>query len=142
MKKYLLAGWFGAAAIAVLAFWHTEKDRGILAIQPQDAVSVEMYQGSGTAAPGSEAQAMMTIDEPPAIAEVLSRLDRIRPNDRGKPMDGDYTLNIHLADGSSLLYVYEKGYVTTSDGFRGRVESDNVLNRLWADLPYPVRDPA
>ncbi|MBB6670497.1 hypothetical protein [Cohnella nanjingensis] len=138
MKKYYFAGMIGVVAIVFISIW-AGRDTRIVSIQPNEAVSVEFYNASSSASLDSEVQ-VMYINEQQDIVEVFNQLSKMKPNGHARPLDGNYTFKINKTDGSNLIYVYTNGVVTTSTGFKGGVQSDNVMNRLWAMLDYPVQN--
>ncbi|WP_136605365.1 hypothetical protein [Paenibacillus dokdonensis] len=87
-----------------------------------------MFNASSPASKDMEVQ-MMKINKRHDIAEVLNHLNKIKPNDSAKPLDGNYTIILHKTDGSKIMFVYVDGVVKTSNGFKGKVKSDNIINR-------------
>ncbi|OPG99618.1 hypothetical protein B2I21_01095 [Chryseobacterium mucoviscidosis] len=83
---------------------------------------------------------MINITKKKDIAHVLTKLSEIMPKDKGLSLDGDYSIIFNKNDGSRLVYMYERGILTTSTGYKGRIISDNIINRLWAGLDYPVQN--
>ncbi|MBB6695037.1 hypothetical protein H7B90_26945 [Cohnella xylanilytica] len=140
MKKSITIAVGCAIVLAGGIYAVSEKDPRIVPVHPNEVASIEIFNASLTTVPNdSEIQAMV-VTESADVAKVIDRLNRIKPSDKAIPLDGDYTLVLHRNDGTELVYVYEKGEMRTSTGFSGQAKSDNVLNRLWASLDYPVRD--
>lgn len=135
MKKVLLATLLLVGAVLVFVFAIINKDHA-LSINADDIQIVDMYQFSSDR---SEAQRMEILEQPD-IAAIVDGLSRIKPNPNGLPLDGNYYVRLNKKDGSTFIYVHENGEVTTSNGFLGRVDNDNVMNRLWAELDYPVEN--
>ncbi|MED5016743.1 hypothetical protein P9847_05410 [Paenibacillus chibensis] len=135
MKKVILVGCIIALA-AVFIRYFGFREKSILSIKPSETASVEMYNASS---PASDEVQMMRFDNEQDVADVFNQVSQMKPSGNAKPLDGNYTLVFHQTDGSQLTYVYSNGVVRTSNGFEGRVQSDNILNRLWAKLHYPVQ---
>ncbi len=139
MKKSITIAVGCAVALASGIYVLSDKDPRIVPVHPNEVASIEIFNASSAAPNDSEIQAMNVTDQAD-VAKVIDRLNQIKPSDKAIPLDGDYTLVLHRNDGTELVYVYEKGEARTSTGFSGQAKSDNVLNRLWASLDYPVRD--
>lgn len=140
MKKSIAIAVGCAIALAGGIFVLSDTDPRIVPVHPNEVASIEIFNASLTTVPNdSEIQAMNVTDQAD-VAKVIERLNQIKPSDKAIPLDGDYTLVLRRNDGTELVYVYEKGEMRTSTGFSGQAKSDNVLNRLWASLDYPVRD--
>lgn len=140
MKKSIAIAVGCAVALTGGIFVLSDKDPRIVPVHPNEVASIEIFNASRTTVPNdSEIQAMNVTDQAD-VAKVIERLNQIKPSDKAIPLDGDYTLVLHRNDGTELVYIYEKGEMRTSAGFSGQAKSDNVLNRLWASLDYPVRD--
>jgi len=140
MKKSIAIAVGCAIALAGGIYVASDKDPRIVPVHPNEVASIEIFNASLTTVPNdSEIQAMNVTDQAD-VAKVIERLNQIKPSDKAIPLDGDYTLVLRRNDGTELVYVYEKGEMRTSTGFSSQAKSDNVLNRLWASLDYPVRD--
>ncbi|MCJ8013208.1 hypothetical protein MUG84_15860 [Paenibacillus sp. KQZ6P-2] len=134
MKKYFYVGI--VCIVALLIFVFVVREKSIISIKPNEVANVEIYN---SATNNSEVQVMNIIKQQD-VAELLNSLRRIKPNDNAKPLDGNYSIIFNKTDGTRLIYVYDNGMVKTSTGFKGRVKSDNIINRLWAKLEYPVQN--
>ncbi|MEC0240225.1 hypothetical protein P4H66_10235 [Paenibacillus dokdonensis] len=138
MKRYYLAGFICALVILLICF-SVVRDQSILSTNLNEVVDVEIYNASSPASKDLEVQ-MMNINEQHDVADVLNQLNKIKPNESAKPLDGNYTIILNKTDGSKIMYVYVNGVVKTSTGFKGKVKSDNIINRVWANLNYPVQN--
>jgi hypothetical protein len=138
VKKYYLIGATCAIVIFLICFY-VERDTSILSIKRNEVVSIEIYNASSPSSKDFEAQ-VMHINDQQGIADVVNNLSKIKPNDIAMPLDANYTIVFNNPDGSKLTFVYMNGVVKTSTGFVGRVQSDNIINRLWANLNYPVQN--
>ncbi|MHA7966810.1 hypothetical protein ACX93W_22110 [Paenibacillus sp. CAU 1782] len=135
MKKVLLATLLLLGAVLVFVFAIINKNNDF-SINAEDIQSVDMYQFSSDR---SEVQRMEILEQSD-IAAIVDGLSQIKPNPNSVPLDGNYYVRLNKKDGSTFIYVNDNGEVTTSNGFLGRVENDNIMNRLWAGLDYPVQN--
>ncbi|WP_340401094.1 hypothetical protein [Paenibacillus sp. FSL H8-0079] len=118
--------------ISVLIF----REKVMISIHPDEIVSAEIYSEGIRK---NEVQ-VMAVTRKPDVAEVIEHLSEIKPSDHSLSLDGNYIILFNKTDGTRLIYSYANGIVTTSNGFKGRTNDDNIINRLWAKLDYPVRN--
>ncbi|QHW32391.1 hypothetical protein GZH47_17295 [Paenibacillus rhizovicinus] len=138
MKKYYYMGIICAIAILLIGVY-AERDQRIFSIEANEVVSMDIYNASGPTSTDLDVQ-VMHVNDQREIADAADKLREIKPNDSAIPLDGNYTIIFHKSDGSKLTYAYLNGVVKTSAGFAGRVKSDNIINRLWANLNAPVQN--
>ncbi|KOY17398.1 hypothetical protein [Paenibacillus xylanivorans] len=138
MKKRYLIFVFCIAVVLLIVSLTEVRDESIVLIKPDEVVNAEIYN---FVLPSNDGDLqMINITETKDIAHVLTNLSEIKPKDEGLSLDGDYSIIFNKNDGSRLVYMYERGTLTTSTGFKGRITSDNIINRLWAGLDYPVQN--
>lgn len=135
MKKLLIAGALLVAAVLVFIFAVVQNGSDIK-INTDNVVSAEIYQFSSDK---SEIQ-RMKVTQGEDIDQVAMELAKIRPQAKAFPLDGNYAVQLRYDDGTTFVFVYEDGIVTTSNGVLGKVQNDNILNYLWARLDYPVEN--
>ncbi|MDK8193280.1 hypothetical protein QP794_24640 [Paenibacillus sp. UMB7766-LJ446] len=136
-KRYLILGLSIAIVVFIVSLIEV-RDESIVSIKPEEVVKAEIYN---FVLPSNATDLqMINITEKKDIAHVLTKLSEIKPKDKGLSLDGDYSIIFNKNDGSRLVYMYERGLLTTSTGYKGRIISDNIINRLWAGLDYPVQN--
>lgn len=136
-KRYLILGLCIAIVVFIVSLTEAREEITI-SIKPDEVVNAEIYN---FVLPSNEGDLqMINVTETKDIAHVLTNLSEIKPKDKGLSLEGDYSIIFNKNDGSKLVYMYEQGTLTTSTGFKGRITSDNIINRLWASLDYPVQN--
>jgi hypothetical protein len=136
-KRYLILG-LSIAIVVLIVSLTAARDESIVSIKLEEVVKAEIY--NFVLPSNSTDLQMINITEKKDIAHVLTKLSEIKPKDKGLSLDGDYSIIFNKNDGSRVLYMYERGILTTSTGYKGRIISDNIINRLWAGLDYPVQN--
>jgi hypothetical protein len=136
-KRYLILG-LSIVIVVFIVSLIVVREENTISIKPDEVVNAEIYN---FVLPSNEGDLqMINVTDTKDIAYVLTNLSEIIPKGKGLSLDGDYSIIFNKNDGSRLVYMYESGTLTTSTGFKGRITSDNIINRLWAGLDYPVQN--
>ncbi|MFB8373720.1 hypothetical protein [Paenibacillus taichungensis] len=136
-KRYLILG-LSIVIVVFIVSLIVVREENTISIKPDEVVNAEIYN---FVLPSNEGDLqMINVTETKDIAYVLTNLSEIKSKGKGLSLDGDYSIVFNKNDGSRLVYMYESGTLTTSTGFKGRITSDNIINRLWAGLDYPVQN--
>ncbi|MDR9745251.1 hypothetical protein [Paenibacillus taichungensis] len=136
-KRYLILG-LSIAIVVFIVSLIVVREENTISIKPDEVVNAEIYN---FVLPSNEGDLqMINVTETKDIAYVLTNLSEIKSKGKGLSLDGDYSIVFNKNDGSRLVYMYESGTLTTSTGFKGRIISDNIINRLWAGLDYPIQN--